>query len=286
MIEMKLDLFTKRNRFPFFIQFKKHIGDVGMHSHIDFTELVIVLEGKAIHQVGNESFPIEKGDVFVMKKQSAHAYLETEDFKICNIMFDCEALFETGGDIKECEGFHALFLVEPMNEKGFKSHFRLTASKYNDIKKIITDALKEYEGNNSAKNAMIFAYFTEIAVKLSRFYEEERRKKEKAGIAAAAAYMERNFSENITGEKLLDISHYSRRHFIRLFTECYKVSPTKYLQDIRIKHASVLLLQTNQSVAQIAMNCGFNNSSFFTKVFKKRIGVTPSEYRKFGLSEF
>lgn len=280
MLEMTLDLFAKTNSFPFFIQFKKHVGEVDMHSHIDFTELVIVLEGKAIHRVGDENFHIEKGDVFVMKKHSSHAYLETEDFKICNIMFDCDALFEAGGDIKECEGFHALFLVDPMTGNGFKSRFRLTANKYNDIKKTVTEALKEYVSNNSAKNALISAYFTEIAVKLSRFYEEARKREEKTGIAAAAAYMERNFSENITEEKLLEISHYSRRHFIRLFTECYKTSPQNYLQDIRVKHASLLLLQTNKSVTEIAMSCGFNNSSFFTKVFKKHIGVTPTKYRK------
>lgn len=48
-----------------------------MHSHIDFTELAIVLEDKAIHQVGDESFHIEKGNVFVMKKHSSHVLMIT-----------------------------------------------------------------------------------------------------------------------------------------------------------------------------------------------------------------
>lgn len=280
MFEMKLDFFTNPD-FPFFIQFGAHTGEMYMHTHADFTELVIVLEGKAINRVGDESFHVEKGDVFVMRKNSSHAYLEAEGFRICNIMFDFDALFETGGDIRECEGFHALFLVDPLTDNCFTSRFRLSRERFADIKKIVTSALKEYESDNPAKKTMLFAYFTQIAVSLSRFYEEEAARKETPGIAAAAAYMERCFNENITAEKLLEISHYSHRHFIRLFTDCYKMPPHKYLQDIRIKHACLLLSQTDKTVTEIAAGCGFNDSSFFTRIFKNRMGVTPTDYRKF-----
>ena len=280
MLEMKLDFFTNSKGFPFFIQFGEHTGEMYLHSHSDFSELVIVLEGKAINQVGKESFYVEKGDVFVMRKNSSHAYLEAEEFKICNIMFDCDALFETGGDIKECEGFHALFLVNPLTEDSFTSRFKLPGDRLKELKKIVTAALKEYEGNEPARETMLLAYFTQIAVSLSRCYEAVEARKEIPGIAAAAAYMERNFSENISAEKLLEISHYSQRHFIRLFTECYKMPPHKYLQDIRIKHACLLLTQTNRSITDIAVSCGFNNSSFFTRAFKSQMNLTPTEYRK------
>lgn len=280
MLEMKLDFFTNPESLPFFIQFGSHTGEMYLHSHADFTELVIVLEGSAVNQTGNESFRVEKGDVLVMRKNSSHAYIEAEEFKICNIMFDCETLFESSGDIKECEGFHALFMVDPLTDDSFTSRFRLSKNNFSEIKKIVTAALKEYESNNPAKRTMLFAYFTQIAVSLSRYYEAEEAKRESLGIAAAAAYMEKNFNENINTETLLEISHYSLRHFIRLFTECYKMPPHKYLQEIRIKHACMLLSQSDMPITEIAISCGFNDSSFFTRVFRNRMGVTPSEYRK------
>ena len=279
-MEMKLDFFTHFDSFPFFIQFGEHQGGMYFHTHIDFSELVIVLEGQAINVVGEEQFPVEKGDVFVMGKGSSHGYLEARDFKICNIMFDFDSLLNANYDVKELEGFHALFLLDPLAPDGFKSRLKLSPEKFREIKKTVLAALEEYEGSSPARQSMLFAYFMQIVVTLSRLYGMSPMQKETAGVAAAAAYMERHFNENITLERLLEISHYSQRHFIRLFSECYNISPHKYLQNIRMKHACLLLEQTNKPITEIAASCGFNDSNFFTRTFKKQMIMTPTEYRK------
>ncbi|MBD5114824.1 MAG: helix-turn-helix transcriptional regulator [Ruminococcaceae bacterium] len=280
MMEMKLDFFTHFDSFPFFIQFGGHQGGMYFHTHIDFSELVIVLDGQAINVVGEEQFPVEKGDVFVMGKGSSHGYLEARDFKICNIMFDFDSLLNANYDVKELEGFHALFLLDPLAPDGFKSRLKLSPEKFREIKKTVLAALEEYEGGSPARQSMLFAYFMQIVVTLSRLYGMSPMQKETAGVAAAAAYIERHFNENITLERLLEISHYSQRHFIRLFSECYNISPHKYLQNIRMKHACLLLEQTNKPITEIAASCGFNDSNFFTRTFKKQMIMTPTEYRK------
>ena len=279
-MEMKLDFFTHFDSFPFFIQFGGHQGGMYFHTHIDFSELVIVLDGQAINVVGEEQFPVEKGDVFVMGKGSSHGYLEARDFKICNIMFDFDSLLNANYDVKELEGFHALFLLDPLAPDGFKSRLKLSPEKFREIKKTVLAALEEYEGGSPARQSMLFAYFMQIVVTLSRLYGMSPMQKETAGVAAAAAYIERHFNENITLERLLEISHYSQRHFIRLFSECYNISPHKYLQNIRMKHACLLLEQTNKPITEIAAICGFNDSNFFTRTFKKQMIMTPTEYRK------
>lgn len=279
-MEMKLDFFTHFDSFPFFIQFGGHQGGMYFHTHIDFSELVIVLDGQAINVVGEEQFPVEKGDVFVMGKGSSHGYLEARDFKICNIMFDFDSLLNANYDVKELEGFHALFLLDPLAPDGFKSRLKLSPEKFREIKKTVLAALEEYEGGSPARQSMLFAYFMQIVVTLSRLYGMSPMQKETAGVAAAAAYIERHFNENITLERLLEISHYSQRHFIRLFSECYNISPHKYLQNIRMKHACLLLEQTNKPITEIAASCGFNDSNFFTRTFKKQMIMTPTEYRK------
>lgn len=279
-MEMKLDFFTHFDSFPFFIQFGGHQGGMYFHTHIDFSELVIVLDGQAINVVGEEQFPVEKGDVFVVGKGSSHGYLEARDFKICNIMFDFDSLLNANYDVKELEGFHALFLLDPLAPDGFKSRLKLSPEKFREIKKTVLAALEEYEGSSPARQSMLFAYFMQIVVTLSRLYGMSPMQKETAGVAAAAAYMERHFNENITLERLLEISHYSQRHFIRLFSECYNISPHKYLQNIRMKHACLLLEQTNKPITEIAASCGFNDSNFFTRTFKKQMIMTPTEYRK------
>lgn len=280
MEDMKLGFFTKSDAFPFFIQFGGHQGSMYFHTHADFSELVIVLEGRAVNVVGEEQFHVEKGDVFVMGRGSSHSYIKAKNFRICNIMFDFDALLKAGLDVKELEGFHALFLIDPLSPDGFKSRLKLSSENFREIRKTITATLEEYESDSPAKFSMLFAYFVQIVVKLSRLYDTVPMQKETAGIAAAAAYMERHFGEKITAEKLTEISHYSQRHFIRLFSECYKTSPNKYLQNIRIKHACVLLAQTNKPITEIAASCGFNDSNFFTRTFKSLMAATPTEYRK------
>ena len=84
---MRLDYFTNDEGFPFFIQYGKHDDYMFMHGHEDFSELVIVLGGRAVHVVENERFEIKKGDVFVMNQGVCHGYDEAENLKICNIMF-------------------------------------------------------------------------------------------------------------------------------------------------------------------------------------------------------
>lgn len=280
MFEMQLDFFIHYDSFPFFIQCGGHQGGMYFHTHADFSELVIVLEGSAINIVGEEQFKVEKGDVFVMGMGSSHGYAEAKDFKICNIMFRFDRLLEANLDVKELAGFHSLFVVDPVTAESFESRLKLSPELFNKVKKIVLAAIDEYEHDTPAKKTLLFAYFLQIVVILSRYYGTTPKEKESEGISAAAAYMERHFNENITNEKLLEISHYSQRHFIRLFTECYHTSPHKYLQNIRMRQACILLSQTDKSITEIASCCGFNDSNFFTRVFKRQMNITPREYRK------
>jgi AraC-like DNA-binding protein len=55
---------------------------------------------------------------------------------------------------------------------------------------------------------------------------------------------------------------------------------TDYIQNVRLEHAILLLNSTSDSIQEIASLCGFPDSNYFTRVFKKKKGLTPKEYRK------
>lgn len=96
--------------------------DLCLHTHADFSELVIVLSGTATHVVDGEEYPIRKGDVFVISNNTAHGYKHPKNFHICNIMFHLSYFLDYQSDIKTTAGFHALFVIEPTLTKtqGFK----------------------------------------------------------------------------------------------------------------------------------------------------------------------
>lgn len=113
MITVNLNWFTTDEQFPFFIQYGGHDVDLDLHNHSDFSELVIVLNGNAMHVVNMEASFIKKGNVFIIDGANAHAYKDPHDFKICNIMYRPEMLKAAGPDLRAFKGFQALFFLEP-----------------------------------------------------------------------------------------------------------------------------------------------------------------------------
>ncbi|MBQ8171551.1 MAG: AraC family transcriptional regulator [Oscillospiraceae bacterium] len=281
MNDMWLNYFTKDDSFPFFIQYGWHEDTMFMHGHMDFSELVVVLDGTADHVVENERFPVKKGDVFVMGKDIRHGYVNAKNFHICNIMFRPEALLDADYDIKQHPGFHALFLLEAQvnTAQGFRSRFKLAPSDFAQLGHLIDTAIDEYSADRPGKKTLLLAYFMQIATLLSRLYDTPAKTREISGMAEAAAFMENHYMEDITIEQVLEISHYSQRHFIRLFSAAYNTTPQKYLMGIRIRRACALLRESGLPITEIAMRCGFGDSNYFSRAFRKEVGMTPSQYR-------
>ncbi len=279
---MKLYYFTQDNAFPFFIQYGSHEDELFIHGHEDFVELVIVLDGSAVHIVNNERFRINKGDVFVMNDGVFHGYEKAENFKICNIMFRTDTFISENYDIRRLPGFHALFLLEPKynNENGFKSRLKLSPSAFSELKHTLKLCSEEYYSNTPGRKTMVRSYFLQIVVFLSRLYGTTVHHKEIEGISKAAAFIETHFMDDIGTSDLLKVSHYSQRHFIRLFSSTYSTTPQQYLLGIRIRNACNMLKNKSLSITEIATQCGFNDSNYFCRIFKKNIGMTPSMYRK------
>jgi transcriptional regulator GlxA family with amidase domain len=82
-------------------------------------------------------------------------------------------------------------------------------------------------------------------------------------------------------DELADLLEVTKHHLIRVFTAATGTSPGKYLADIRIFHAKSLLRSGEDAPMEIiAGACGYSCGNYFSKVFKKHVGLTPSEYIK------
>ncbi len=281
MNDMWLNYFTNDESFPFFIQYGGHDDSMFIHGHADFSELVIVMDGTAEHIVENERFVVKKGDVFVMGRDIRHGYNNAEDFRICNIMFRPEALLNGDHDIKQYAGFHALFLLEAQinDAQGFSSRLKLSHSDFTELERLTNMAMEEYGADLPGKKTRLMSLFMQIVVMLSRLYDAPAKLREIGGMAEAAAFMENHYMEDITIEQVLEISHYSQRHFIRLFSAAYNTTPQKYLMNIRIRRACALLRESTLPITEIALRCGFSDSNYFSRAFRKVNGITPSQYR-------
>ncbi len=99
-------------------------------------------------------------------------------------------------------------------------------------------------------------------------------------IDAAFEYMNQNFQKNITLTEVSKLANMSDVSFSRFFKTRTGITFMDSLLELRLGHASRLLIDTTQSVAEVAYNCGFNNISNFNRLFKKKKGCTPKEFRE------
>lgn len=84
----------------------------------------------------------------------------------------------------------------------------------------------------------------------------------------------------ITIEQLCQEFHFSKNHIINLFKKDYGMTPIAYLNELRLNRAESLMEVTSHSLSQIALQCGFQTYSHFYKLFLRRHGKTPEQWRK------
>ncbi len=89
-----------------------------------------------------------------------------------------------------------------------------------------------------------------------------------------------NLDRSVEIEELAQVACLSKFHFLRLFKAFYKQTPHQFINLIRVKKAQYLLVQTNLPVIEIAFILGFEHLTSFTRMFTKKMGISPQGFRK------
>lgn len=92
-------------------------------------------------------------------------------------------------------------------------------------------------------------------------------------------YLQQSYAEEISTKQLAERFSLNKNYFIRLFKREMNVTPAQYVLELRLLRARHMLIQTDCSVEEIALACGFHTTSYFIKRFKLRFGSTPLRYR-------
>lgn len=93
-------------------------------------------------------------------------------------------------------------------------------------------------------------------------------------------YIHAHLDQSIKLADLASVAGMSQFHFSRMFKQSMGISPHQYLLQQRVEQAKQLLKRSKLTIAEIALQCGFNSQSHLSKHFRDAIGMTPSDYRK------
>jgi len=129
---------------------------------------------------------------------------------------------------------------------------------------------------------MATGLFMQLTVSLSRAYSSSPTEEslDLLRIGDAIAHIETHYAEKITLNELAEKSCLSTRHFTRVFQDCIGRSPIDHLMHVRCQKAAELLKGTDRTITDIAFECGFSDSNYFTRCFRKTMNQTPKQYRQ------
>lgn len=133
----------------------------------------------------------------------------------------------------------------------------------------------------NAKLLELFYYLRKDAQRNRNYLEHaSQRTQTDSAIPQAVEFIRANYKREITLSDIAYVTGYSPNYFHRVFTSVMGRTPQRYLLDVRIRHAKYLLAQSEQSLCEIAYECGFSSQAYFTEQFKRATYTTPGQYRK------
>lgn len=121
--------------------------------------------------------------------------------------------------------------------------------------------------------------FLDLALELLRDEGERRGENAPHWLRSACASMESRKNLRAGGERLAELSGKSKEHVIRQMRRYYGMTPTQYINEIRLRTASRLLVDSDRPVLDIGYSLGFQNPSYFAQLFKEKYGMPPTRFR-------
>ncbi|GGG68006.1 AraC family transcriptional regulator [Paenibacillus radicis (ex Gao et al. 2016)] len=92
-------------------------------------------------------------------------------------------------------------------------------------------------------------------------------------------YIENHLHEEVTVERMAAVLHLHPNYFIKYFKRHFGIPPLRYMNLKRMDKAKLMLQTTSSSIKEIALSTGFDDANYFSKIFRKEVGYSPSEYR-------
>ncbi len=246
--------------------------EMPFHWHVEY-EMIIVKKGRLKLILDGKSFYVNEGESAFISGGVVHGGIPEECEYYC-IVFDLASLFK---DVALCSKSVAIFLTNADCFTGVYGAERKQSAIMREILYSMQNRDNGYDLNVIGLLwKLLGAFVSEPVISEGEQINKSQRQK----LKDVLSYIRKNIDKNITLEELAQVSGMSPRYFCRVFKSMTGRTPIEYVNYYRIETASQMLITTGESVTDIALNCGFNDMSYFSKMFKKLKGISPSKFRQ------
>ncbi len=262
---------------------KPRKNSVRIHHHI-MIELSLIVSGNGTYRTSDGVTPISAGDIYFYRPNEAHCITDIDEgsMEILNLHVAPSFLYTACQNALNSEYIKIISANFPIN--GNKLNDFLPPSSLSEIRDLVLRIKNEFDTKKGDYVTMIVNYISSILITISRahsnLYVSDGDKQNYQKITAAINYIDSHFKSTISLEEIASQVGYSRCHFSHIFSKCMGMSVWDYICIKRIEEALNLIKTTDQTILQIATECGFNNTINFNKTFKKYTSLSPSAFRK------
>ena len=257
-----------------------------IHWHQEF-EFLVLTEGKVLFTIENREYIMTPGDIVFINSNYLHTAKSVCD-GVCSfyaVDFSYQVLNE---DIHSI--FSKKYIRPVLNDKFIFPEFMPlcddgTNGWQKDIRRYLHEIdecpeheLEPFELMIRSRIYAIWDIMTKNGMRAHKDDDIESRYSER--LEPVIKYIKENYAYEITLAELAEILPMSEGQFSRVFKQTMKMSPIQYLMRYRILQSCKLLQDTDKKIGEIANLSGFNNISYFNRVFLNTIGCTPKEYRE------
>lgn len=256
------------------------------HWHQEW-ELIRIVRGSACFIINEQEILAQAGDVLLIAEGFLHGGRpEDPSCRYECLVFDLPALFSGVSSMKR--------LLADLEKPGMPPQVFYPQSRYPELTALfaqVTDLCGLLAGNAQPESLrlglrmQVFGLFSQILgiITCEHLFETGIRPDSSCHVSQlkpVLEYIERSYGTPITLESLAALAGVSPKYFCALFRQLTQKTPMDYVILYRIEQACILLRQTGLPITEVSLRCGFNDSAYFARRFKKQTGMTPMKYRK------
>ena len=281
MIKILDGIFEKidyENNSSILLHYNREYEDYPIHWHTAI-EIIMPVENYYTVIINKTKFVLKEGDILIIPPGELHELFAPPTGIRIIFQFDFSL-------ISNLKGFNSILpvlgqprLITSLNSPDI----------HKPMKNLLLDIKSEYTSTGNLVEAAIYSDIIRMFVLTGRNFmnaeslfpdvkvSKQREYVEKFNLIFE--YINNNFAEDITLDKISDVAGFSKFHFSRLFKQFTNISFYDYLNQKRVKEAENLLLNPNLSITDVAMQSGFSSISTFNRVFKNIKECTPTEFK-------
>ena len=231
-------------------------------------ELIMVTAGEGFIRYGADEIRLEMGDVCLVGSNVMHRLYSSERFEFYYLILDERFCEENGIDVERYT------FQERVRDVKLNSLYFAMIDKFR-IKEISEDPVSVL-GLRSAVLDLLFYVFLHYSKQIEK---ENTPTRADEFIKRAVTYLGMHYTEDITLEDISSYCGVSRFHLAREFKNNTGQTLFEYVNMLRCKKAS-LLLADGKTVTETAYACGYDSISYFSRVYRKRMGMSPSKQKQ------